>query len=83
MELSFNGSYLIGKVENIGTLGLGDITLLLIRTDRTEKVPLNLTLLPQETKDFEIPISQTYWRIRVQTNCSQVYDDMFWEEVRK
>lgn len=69
-----------GKVENIDIIPLGNIDLEIFYGDDTrEKVELNMTLEPGERNVFSVAVSKmnttAYERIRVITNCSNVYDE--------
>lgn len=70
-----------GKVENIDIIPLGNIDLEIFYGDDTRgKIELNMALEPGEKNVFNIAIpkmnSTTYNKIRVITNCSNVYDEV-------
>jgi flagellin-like protein len=70
-----------GKVENIDIIPLGNIDLEIFYGDDTRgKIDLNLTLEPGEKDVFNIDVlkmnTTAYNKIRVITNCSNVYDEV-------
>lgn len=98
-DLVYNSttSYLSGKIENTGSITLGEISLQILYTNfTTQKTDLclsdsttvvcslaNLTLTPRELASFNISVSSNYDVIRVNNNCTKygVYDEASRSEV--
>jgi len=90
-NLRFNSTinYLSGRIENTGTISLGNISMQIVYANlTTQKNDLclaggvainctisNLTISPRELYAFNISSSSNYNIIRVMTNCSSVYDE--------
>jgi flagellin-like protein len=69
-----------GKVENIDIIPLGNIDIEIFYEDDTrEKLDLNMILEPGEKDIFNNEVTKmnttVYEKIRVITNCSNVYDE--------
>ena len=69
-----------GKVENTDIIPLGNIDFEIFYDDDTRgKLDLNMTLEPGEKNTFNQNVTKmnttTYNKIRVITNCSNVYDE--------
>lgn len=70
-----------GTVENIDVITLGDIDFEIFYSDASrDELDLNLTLEPDEKNTFNQNLNKmnttTYTKIRVITNCSNVYDEV-------
>ncbi len=71
---------LSGKVENIDIIVLGDIDFEVFYADASKsELNLNMTLSPGEKDTFNRNLNKmnttSYDKIRVITNCSNVYDE--------
>lgn len=78
-NLVYNSSKgnLTGEIINTNLIPLGDINLEIFYSNATrEEKNLNMTLEPGEKNVFNIHINQNYEKIRVITNCSNVYDEL-------
>lgn len=79
-NLKYNqtSGYISGFIKNTEIIELGDIDIEIFFTNATRKVlDFNLTLLPGEQDSFSENINtNTFDRIRVRTNCSNVYDEI-------
>ena len=71
-----------GKVENTDIITLGDVDFEIFYTDASrDKLDLNMTLDPGEKDTFNQNVNNmnsstnSYNKIRVVTNCSNVYDE--------
>ncbi|MCX6821687.1 MAG: hypothetical protein NTW30_02805 [Candidatus Aenigmarchaeota archaeon] len=73
---------LTGTVENTDLISLGNIDFEIFYANATrEKLDLNMTLEPGERNTFirqviDMNITNNYNKIRVITNCSNVYDEI-------
>ena len=68
---------LTGEIENTDIIPLGNIDLEIFYNNVTkEDKDLNMTLNPGEKDVFNIAIGSNYQKIRVLTNCSNVYDEL-------
>ena len=68
---------LTGEIENIDIIPLGNIDLEIFYNNATkEDKDLNMTLNPGEKNVFNIAIGSNYQKVRVMTNCSNVYDEL-------
>lgn len=79
-DLKYNSSsgVISGTIQNIDIIPLGDIDIEIFLTNATRVfLNLNKTLEPGEKDIFSQNISTTtYDKIRVKTNCSNVYDEV-------
>jgi len=68
---------LTGEVENTDIIPLGNIDLEIFYDNATkEDKDLNIILTPGEKDVFNIAIGSNYQKVRVVTNCSNVYDEV-------
>ncbi|MEM5790827.1 MAG: archaellin/type IV pilin N-terminal domain-containing protein [Candidatus Aenigmatarchaeota archaeon] len=86
-DLSFSNNFLIGGIENTGSITLGNISLQIVYLNlTTQKIELcleggvakscfssNLTLSPRDLIYFNVSASSNFDKIRVLTNCTSVY----------
>jgi len=80
LEYNQTSANFSGKVENTDIIVLGDIDFEIFYTDASRtKLDLNMTLLPGEKNTFNQNVTKMnttgYDKIRVITNCSNVYDE--------
>jgi flagellin-like protein len=97
LKYNLSSSYLSGKIENTGSISLGNFDMEIIYTNYTiERNGLcssngiiifcetsNLTLLPRSLVFFNLQISSNYDTIIINTNCSAygVYDKVTKDEI--
>ncbi|MGC8812241.1 MAG: archaellin/type IV pilin N-terminal domain-containing protein [Candidatus Aenigmatarchaeota archaeon] len=97
LEYNSSSSYLSGKIENTGSVSLGNFFMEIIYTNYTvERKELcysggaavtcessNLTLLPRNLIAFNFQIPSNYDTLTISTNCSAygVYDRVTREEI--
>ncbi|MDI6825713.1 MAG: hypothetical protein QMD36_00765 [Candidatus Aenigmarchaeota archaeon] len=76
------GNLTEGFVENTDIIDLGNIDFEIFYTNGTrEKSDQNMTLEPGERKPFTIVNTSNYDKIRVITNCSNVNDEISFNDV--
>jgi len=76
LEYNTSSKHLSGYIENIDIIPLGDIDLEIFYDNATkEEKDLNKVLEPGEKDVFDVTINSNYEKIRVITNCSNVYDE--------
>jgi len=83
-DLTFNttSGNLTGKIENTNLIPLGNISLEVFYSNATrEEKSLNMILEPGERNVFNVKLgcdktNPNYEKIRVVTNCSNVYDEV-------
>jgi flagellin-like protein len=78
-HLEFNTSYhnLTGEIDNTDIIILGNIDLEIFYDNATrEEKDLNKVLEPGEKDVFNVLIDANYQKVRVITNCSNVYDEV-------
>jgi len=77
LRYSSSAGRMSGEVENTRTISLGNISIQIMYTNASsQKVSLNVSLMPREKTSFNISASSNYYRVRVMTNCSSVYDEV-------
>jgi flagellin-like protein len=77
LEYNSTSGYLTGNIENTNMISLGNIDLEIFYDNATkEKKDLNKSLGPGEMDIFNEMINTNYERVRVITNCSEVYDEV-------
>lgn len=77
LEYNSTSEYLSGNIENTNIIPLGNIDLEIFYDNATrEKKDLNKVLEPGEKDVFNEAISSNYEKIRVITNCSEIYDEV-------
>jgi flagellin-like protein len=78
-HLEFNTSYhnLTGEIDNTDIIVLGNIDLEIFYDNSTkEEKDLDKVLEPGEKDVFNVGVDANYEKIRVITNCSNVYDEV-------
>jgi flagellin-like protein len=78
-NLEFNTSYhnLTGEIDNTDIIVLGNIDLEIFYDNSTkEEKDLDKVLEPGEKDVFNVLIDSNYQKVRVITNCSNVYDEV-------
>jgi flagellin-like protein len=87
--LTYSSGYLRGLIENSGRISLGEIKVQVVYQNSTlgnnnlcvygataiNCTTANISLAPAEIITFNISVASNYDRIRVSTNCSNIYDD--------
>ncbi len=77
LEYNTTSKYLSGYIENIDIITLGNIDLEVFYDNATkEKKDLNKVLEPGEKDVFDVTIDEKYEKVRVITNCSNVFDEL-------
>lgn len=77
LEYNTTSKYLSGYIENIDIIPLGNIDLEIFYDNATkEEKDLNKVLEPGEKDVFDVTLNSNYEKIRVMTNCSNVYDEV-------
>ncbi len=77
LEYNTTSKHLSGYIENTDIIILGNIDLEIFYDNATkEEKDLNRVLSPGEKDVFDVTISSNYEKIRVLTNCSNVYDEV-------
>lgn len=77
LEYNSTSKDLSGYIENIDIIPLGNIDLEVFYDNATkEKKDLNKVLGPGEKDVFNATINSNYEKVRVITNCSNVYDEL-------
>jgi len=68
---------LTGTIENTDIIALGNVDMEIFYDNSTrQEKDLSLTLTPGEKDTFNVEIASNYDKIRVYTNCSNVYDEV-------
>jgi len=77
LEYNSTSGNLTGTIENTDIIPLGNIDLEIFYNNATrEKKDLNMELEPGERNTFNQAINNNYEKIRIYTNCSNVYDEL-------
>jgi len=77
LEYNSTSGNLTGTIENTDIIPLGNIDLEIFYNNATrEKKDLNMELEPGERNIFNQAINNNYEKIRIYTNCSNVYDEL-------
>lgn len=77
LEYNSTSGYLSGNIENTNMISLGNIDIEVFYDNATkEKKDLNKVLDPGEMDVFNEVVYSNYERVRVITNCSEVYDEV-------
>jgi len=77
LEYNTTSYHLSGYIENIDIIPLGNIDLEIFYDNATkEEKDLNKVLEPGEKDVFDVTLNSNYEKIRVMTNCSNVYDEV-------
>jgi flagellin-like protein len=76
LEYNTTSKYLSGYIENTGIITLGDIELVILYDNATtEEKDLNKVIEPREKDFFDVIVNENYEKVRVLTNCSDVFDE--------
>mgnify|MGYP001773289322 CR=1 FL=1 len=89
-NLKYSSGYLSGSFSNTGTVPLGNLSLFIL-LDNASQIRYNLclsgnsvvncsdnhnlTILPADIKSFNFSSSNNYDKIRITTNCTNIYDE--------
>ena len=77
LEYNSTSGNLTGMIENTDIIPLGNIDLEIFYNNATrEKKDLNMELEPGEKNTFNQAINDNYDKVRIYTNCSNVYDEL-------
>ena len=78
LEYNQTSGYITGIIQNTEIIDLGDVDVEIFFSNATKLLlDLNLTITPGSQEIFSTNISTSnYERVRVKTNCSNVYDDV-------